>query len=94
MRNLFLAEGAIIGILGATIGLLLTALIAFLVNRSGLSWTPPGNAQPVPIRIYLTIDWWLPAVVWTGLILIALVASVLPAYRASRLNVVDALRHV
>jgi putative ABC transport system permease protein len=32
--------------------------------------------------------------VWLALVLIAIIASIVPANRAARMNVVDALRHV
>jgi len=94
VRQQFLLEGAIIGVFGATIGVLIAYAVAFAVNHAGLTWMPPGNAQPVPFRLYLVGAWGFSAVVWAGLIVVATLASLLPASRAARLRVVDALRHV
>ena len=50
IRRQFVAEGAMLGAIGATVGLILAVIIALLVNRSGLTWMPPGQAAPVPLR--------------------------------------------
>jgi putative ABC transport system permease protein len=94
IRRQFLFEGAIIGVFGATLGVLAAYLVAYIVNSSGLTWTPPGNVQPVPLKLYLYGAWTLTATAWIALIAVATIASVAPAARAARLKVVDALRHV
>jgi len=90
----FIAEGFLIGAIGATAGAGLAFLIAAFVNHDGLTWVPPGNANPVPLHIAIGSS---PGVVvgsWVGLVLIATIAALVPANRAARLSVVDALRHV
>ena len=94
IRRQFLLEGLMLGAIGATIGLALAAIIVLLVNHAGLTWTPPGNATPVPLRLYLFTSRGLILGTWLGLVLIATVAALIPANRAARLQVVDALRHV
>ena len=94
IRQQFLLEGAVIGLVGATIGLALAYLCAVLINMGGLTWTPPGNSQPVPLKLYMGIDWSLTSSVWLGLIVVTILSSVTPAFRAARLSVVNALRHV
>jgi putative ABC transport system permease protein len=94
IRGQFLVEGAIIGVLGATLGVVLAYIVAFAVNHAGLTWTPPSSVQPVPLRLYLFGAWSLTAAAWLGLIAVSTLASLAPAARAARLKVVDALRHV
>jgi putative ABC transport system permease protein len=94
IRRQFLLEGWLLGALGATFGVLLAAVIAVAVNRAGLTWTPPGNANPVPLRLYLFNDRALILGTWLGLVLVATIAALIPANRAAKLPVVDALRHV
>jgi putative ABC transport system permease protein len=65
-----------------------------LVNRAGLTWTPPGNVAPVPLRLDLFGRAALIVGTWLGLVVIATLAALFPANRAARLPVVDALRHV
>jgi putative ABC transport system permease protein len=94
IRSQFIIEGALIGAVGATIGAVLAIVIGALVNGAGLTWVPPANSNPVPLQVdvlgrpALVIDAWL------GLVLVATLAALIPANRAARLSVVDALRHV
>jgi putative ABC transport system permease protein len=94
IRRQFLLEGLLLGAIGASVGVVLAAILAFLVNQAGLTWTPPGNASPVPFRLYLFTSRGLIIGTWLGLVLIATLAALIPANRAARLAVVDALRHV
>lgn len=94
IRGQFLVEGTIIGVFGATFGVVLAYGIAFLVNSAGLTWSPPGSVEPVPLKLYLFGAWSLTFLAWAGLTLVAAFASFAPAARAARLKVVDALRHV
>ena len=68
--------------------------IAALINHAGLTWIPPGNVNEVPLRLDVAGRPLLLAAAWFGLAIVATVAALLPANRAARLPVVDALRHV
>jgi putative ABC transport system permease protein len=94
IRRQFLIEGWMLGAVGATAGLILAALIATAVNHSGLTWMPPGQAAPIPLRVLTFGVAKLIGSVWLGLLVVATVAALIPANRAARLPVVDALRHV
>jgi putative ABC transport system permease protein len=94
IRSQFTVEGALIGAIGATIGAALAFAIAALVNHAGLTWIPPGNATAVPLRLDVAGRPLLVVAAWLGLSLVATLAAILPANRAARLPVVDALRHV
>jgi putative ABC transport system permease protein len=94
IRSQFIAEGFLIGAIGATAGAALAFLIAALVNHNGLTWVPPGNANPVPLHVAVTSSPLLVIAAWVGLVLIATIAALVPANGAARLSVVDALRHV
>jgi putative ABC transport system permease protein len=94
IRWQFITEGALLGAIGATAGLVLAIIIAALVNRGGVTWTPPGNANPIPLRLELMGAARLIVETWLGLVLIATLAALIPANRAAKLPVVDALRHV
>lgn len=94
IRRQFILEGALIGAAGATAGAVLAIGIAALVNGAGLTWVPPGNANPSPLYLYVLGRPSLVIGAWLGLVLIATLAALIPANRAARLPVVDALRHV
>jgi putative ABC transport system permease protein len=94
IRRQFIIEGSLIGAIGATFGAVLALAIAALINHAGLTWNPPGNASDVPLRLDVAGRPLLVMGAWVGLALVATVAAYLPASRAARLPVVDALRHV
>jgi putative ABC transport system permease protein len=94
IRSQFTLEGSLIGAIGATTGAALALLIAALINHAGLTWIPPGNVQEVPLRLDVAGRPLLLVGAWFGLALVATLAALLPANRAARLPVVDALRHV
>jgi putative ABC transport system permease protein len=94
IRSQFTIEGSLIGAIGATTGAVLALLVAALINHAGLTWIPPGNVNEVPLRLDVAGRPLLVIGAWIGLALVAMVAALLPANRAARLPVVDALRHV
>src|SRR5579871_397672 len=94
IRVQFIVEGVLIGAIGATIGALLAILIGDLTNHIGLTWVPPGNTTAIPLRLVVLGRPWLIVEAWAGLVLVAAIAALIPANRAARLAVVDALRHV
>ena len=83
-----------LGAVGATLGVALASGIAFAFNRSGATWTPPAQAAPVPLEVRTEGVGGLLVLAWLGLVLMATLAAVIPANRAARFKVVDALRHV
>ena len=94
IRAQFTVEGVLIGAIGATVGAVLALAIASLVNHAGLTWVPPGNATAVPLRLDVAGRAALVGGAWLGLAIVTTLAALLPANRAARLPVVDALRHV
>jgi putative ABC transport system permease protein len=94
IRQQFLMEGMLIGAIGAAIGAILAIALALAVNHAGLTWVPPGNANPIPLRVDVLGGPGLIVGALLGLVLVATLAALLPANRAARLSVVDALRHV
>jgi putative ABC transport system permease protein len=94
IRRQFLVEGSLLGVVGATVGVLVGYAVAYGVNHLQLSWTPPGAAAPVPLRLYMAGAYLLILVTWVGLVFTSALAASIPASRAARMPVVDALRHV
>ena len=94
IRLQFIAEGWLIGALGATVGSVAALSIAAIVNHSGLTWVPPGNANAIPLLLAVARNPVLIVGAWIGLVLVATLAALIPANSAGRLAVVDALRHV
>ncbi|MDO4682359.1 MAG: FtsX-like permease family protein [Lautropia sp.] len=93
--RLFITEGGLLGLLGGSLGVLSAiALSVWGINRAGLSWTPPGNTTPVDIRVDIAGNLPLCAAIVGMMMLIACLSAWWPARRASRQEIVEALRHV
>ncbi|MGH8809987.1 MAG: ABC transporter permease, partial [Noviherbaspirillum sp.] len=53
IRRLFVCEGLLLGVIGATLGVLISIGLSVAINHSGLTWTPPGYVVAVPLNIYV-----------------------------------------
>jgi len=92
IRRYFVLEGSIIGVVGATLGVVLAYLATFIINQVGLMWSPPNTA--VETQLVLSMDSIAMVIfIWLFLVLVSTVSSLLPAIRASKMAIVDALRH-
>lgn len=89
---LFTVEGILLVVLGGLVGVVLTIVMAFLVNQIGLSYVPPNNTDAVLLRVDIVP--WVMAQAFAFLGLVAAIASLLPARRAARMVIVDAMGHV
>ncbi len=94
IRNLFVCEGMLLGLIGATLGIVLSLLISFIINQSGLTWVPPGSMTQVPLTVRVAGEYRLIFTSAIGLMAVATLSAWWPARRAARMNIVDALRHV
>ena len=94
IRNLFVTEGALLGCAGGIFGVVMALLLASIANAMGLTWTPPGSAQPLPLTLTVWGENRMILGTSVGLIFIAVLSAWWPSYRAAQLNVVEALRHV
>lgn len=87
----FLAEGAVLGFFGGIVGVILGVVAAAIISHIGIPMPPPpGAAVGYIAGIRVT-----PAIVLDALalaVLTAFLAGLYPAWRASRLNICDALR--
>ena len=94
IRRLFVCEGLLLGLIGAASGILVALGIAWLINHGGLTWTPPGQVDPVPLTVRVWGETRLMLVTGIGLTIVAVISAWWPARRAARMLIVDALRHV
>jgi putative ABC transport system permease protein len=90
--SLLMTESLVLGLIGVVVGVMLGILLALFISLVGIPMPPPPNANigyTAQIRV-------LPGEVGSAVLvgLIATIAAcILPAFRASRIRVVDALRH-
>ena len=87
----FIAEGMIIGVLGGIAGVLVGLALAAAISKIGIPMPPPpgatrGYSAAILVTWPLVVNALVLAVVTT------LVAGLYPAFKASRMNIVDALR--
>jgi putative ABC transport system permease protein len=88
----FLTEGAVMGFFGGLLGMVVGIGLARLISRIGIPMPPPpGMASGYMGGILVT-----PRLVLDALnlaVVTAFLAGLLPAWKASRMSIVDALRH-
>lgn len=89
--TLFLVEGILIGLAGGILGTIAAYLLGMLISSIGIPMPPPpgmarGYMGQIMINMSLSKDALLLAFATT------LLASVVPAWKASRMKIVDALR--
>ncbi|MCL5020885.1 MAG: ABC transporter permease [Bacteroidetes bacterium] len=89
----FVYEGLIIGVLGALLGLVIAYGVSVLINNSNIMMpAPPGRTTGYPLLVD-TVPM-LFVGVFILMSLTTVVSSVIPAFKASRLKIVDALGHI
>ena len=90
--KLFLAEGLLLGVIGGTIGLVIALLLAKIISTIGIPMPPaPGSTEGYSGAIMVTNGLMLGALMLAASV--ATIAAVYPAYKASRMEIVNALRH-
>jgi putative ABC transport system permease protein len=94
IRTLFVSEAVLLGALGAFLGVLVAIALATLINHSGLTWTPPGNVDPIRLQVRVWGETRMIVGTAVGLLVVAVLSAWWPARRAAKLQVVEALRHV
>ena len=90
---LFMVEATVTGILGATAGVVGGNLLGVLLNASGLHLPPPpGTTVDMHFRVLHEPSLMIGS---SLLVIVSLaLASIIPAIRASRLQIAEALAHV
>ncbi|MGL1833258.1 ABC transporter permease [Rhodocyclaceae bacterium SMB388] len=90
--TLFIWEGVALGLVAGVIGVSVALLLGWIISVVGIPMPPPpGMARGYIAEIDISAS-----LAWDGFLLAfltTLIASILPAWKASRMNIVDALRH-
>jgi lipoprotein-releasing system permease protein len=89
--RVFLVQGAVIGVLGTAIGLVLGLSVSYVVDRSG--WVRINPAVYFIDHLPVHIEWQDVGVVVLASLAIALFATVYPSRSAAALTPVEAIRH-
>jgi putative ABC transport system permease protein len=91
--SMFLLEGLFVGILGGVIGLVAGYALAQLVNTMHIQLPPPpGYTRGYALELLLHA----PVLIQSVLVAVitATVSAIFPAFKASRMKIVDALGHI
>ncbi|MDQ3280277.1 MAG: ABC transporter permease [Acidobacteriota bacterium] len=91
--RMFFIEGLMTGIIGGVLGVAVGALVATLIN-SGNIMLPPPPGYTVGYKLSILLERPVLVGAFTISIVTATVSSILPAFKASRLKIVDALGHI
>ena len=89
IRQMFTIEGAVIGFVGGIIGVTVSYILGFAINRISHA-TFLRDFETLNISV---IPWWLIMGVIILTTIIALLAALYPSYRASELDPIEALRY-
>ena len=93
IMGMFIAEGLGFGVAGGALGLALAALLATGLSNAGIMMPPPPTfttGVALQIDVVAQLYW----VVFAVMVATVGIAAVLPAARAARLRITDALGHV
>jgi putative ABC transport system permease protein len=91
IRSLFLYEGLLLGVFGAAAGTLVGTGVVFLLNLARFTFSF-GQAKGLVLEP--TVGFAEVALISVLVISVSLIASLQPAWKASRMEPIDALRHV
>ena len=88
---LFALEGGLLGLLGSAIGIGLHTTVWYVIEILNPTYIPPGISSPVSLKVDYVPE--AVALMVFCMIFLSLMAAILPARRAARQNVVEALGH-
>ena len=91
--KLVMTECVLLGVIGATAGVVLGIALSLLISTLGIPMPPPPNSNiGYTARIELVASVIVEA--WSIGLFAAVIAGLVPAFRARRVAIVDALRQV
>ena len=92
VMKLFLQEGVVLGAVGGVIGLCLGIVLAYVISAIGIPMPPPPGMD-VGYSGEILVTGGLIAAGTFVAVFVTTIAAAYPAWKASQLDIVDALRH-
>jgi len=92
LRLLIITEGAVLGVIGGAMGVVVGVLLAVAISAVGIPMPPPPNADLGYTSHILVVPGTIALAFVIGFAA-SVLASILPAVRASRMEIAEALRH-
>jgi len=93
LRRMFVAEGMMIGVIGGVLGLTIGALLATIINRGNVMLPPPPG-YTTGYRLQIMMQSGVMTTAFLVAFITSTISSIVPALKASRLKIVDALGHI
>ncbi len=89
----FLLEGAVIGVIASLSGLLIGFLLSFAINHAGIMMPPPpGSTFGYPLNVHYVLSLYVGSFIF--MVITAIVSTLIPAAKAAKMKIVDALGHI
>ncbi len=89
----FLYEGISISLIGVFTAIISGSILISVINISGFTMPPPpGSSTGYPLYINIVPLMWLK--ISLSIIVVAVISSIIPAYKALRMNIVESLGHI
>ena len=90
--QLFVSEGLLLGVTGGMLGVVVGLILAHIISAIGIPMPPPPGMD-IGFSGEIIVTWSLTAGVLLLAVATTLLGSLYPAWKASRMVIVDALRH-
>jgi putative ABC transport system permease protein len=90
--RLFTTESMLLTLIGCVAGLALSLLVRWGVNNANITYIPPNSVSPMPLLVDLDVERTILAFILMGVV--GTVAAYMPARRAAKKDIIDALGHV
>lgn len=90
--RLFTLESMLLTLIGCITGLALSFLVRWGVNLANISYVPPNSVSPVPLLVDLDVGRTILTFILMGIV--GTLAAYMPARRAAKKDIIDALGHV
>lgn len=90
--TLVLLENTLLGLFGSLLGMIIGTILASIISGIGIAMPPPPGSNIGYIASIQLVTWVLITAMLTG-IFASTTAAILPARRASKLQITDALRY-
>ncbi len=90
--RLFTLESMLLTMIGCVTGLVISLLVRWGVNAANISYIPPNSVSPVPLLVDLDTGRTIFTFILMGIV--GTLAAYMPARRAAKKDIIDALGHV
>lgn len=89
--GMFVIESSLLAAIGSLVGGVLTIIVWYAVGVARPTWVPPHIPKRIPLEIHLVPEYL--GVTFLCLVLLAAIAAAIPARRAAKMPIIDALGH-